>query len=107
VSALPAPGAMPTANSPPAVLNEDLMEKVDTVVAAYADLASGSDGRVSTQLAQSHKPKRHCLRFVFHDKVVSFGVAADLSFGDVARTLRDLVPRHYGEPVSIDCIQTN
>jgi hypothetical protein len=98
---------MPTANSPPAVLNEDLMEKVDTVVAAYADLASGSDGRVSTQLAQSHKPKRHCLRFVFHDKVVSFGVAADLSFGDVARTLRDLVPRHYGEPVSIDCIQSN
>jgi hypothetical protein len=39
--------------------------------------------------------------------VVSFGVAADLSFGDVARTLRELIPGHYGEPVSIDCIQTN
>lgn len=83
------------------------MDKVDTVVAAYADLASSSDGRVSTQLAQSLKPKKHSLRFVFQDKVVSFGVGADLSFGDVARTLRDLVPRHYGEPVSIDCIQTN
>ena len=83
------------------------MEKVDTVVAAYADLASGSDGQGLTQLAQSLKPKKHSLRFVFEDKVVSFGVAADLSFGAVARTLRDLVPRHYGEPVCIDCIQTN
>jgi hypothetical protein len=88
-------------------LNEDLMETVDTVVAALADLGSGFDGRVAMQLAQSYKPKELCLRFVFQDKVVSFGVAVDLSFGDVARTLRERVPSHYGEPVTIDCIQTN
>ncbi len=68
------------------------MERVDTVVAAFADLGSGFDGGVSMQPAQSHKPKEHCPRFVFEDKVVSFGVTADLSFGDVARTLREQVP---------------
>ena len=37
----------------------------------------------------------------------TFGVAADLSFGDVARTLRELVPTRYGELVSIDCIRSS
>ena len=83
------------------------MERIDINVAAFADLGSGFDGGVSMQLAQSHKHKSHCLRFVFQDKVVSFGVAADLSFGDVARTLRELVPTCYGEPVSIDCIRSS
>jgi len=66
-----------------AVLNEDPMERVETVLAAFAVLGSGFEG------------------------AVSFGVAADLSFGDVARTLRELVPGRYGEPVSIDCTRTN
>ena len=83
------------------------MERALTIVAGFGDRRSGFDGAVSMQLAQSHKSKQNCLRFVFQGKVVSFGVAADLSFGDVARTLRELIPGHYGEPVSIDCIQTN
>jgi hypothetical protein len=83
------------------------MERVQTTVVAFAEHGSGFDGAVSMQLPRAQKQKKHCLRFVFQDKVVSFGVAADLSFGDVARTLRDLVPGHYGEPVSIDCVQTN
>ena len=98
---------MPAANAGrPTVLNEDQMERVDTVVAAFANLSSGFHGGVSMQVAQLHKPKRHRLRFVFQDRVVSFAVA-DLSFGEVARTLRELVPEHYGEPVSIDCIQSS
>ncbi len=91
----------------PAVTNEEQMERVDTIVGAFTDLGSGSDRGVSMLLAQTRQPKERRLRFVFQDKVVSFGVAADLSFGDVARTLRELAPRHYGEPLSIDCIQTN
>ncbi|RBP10435.1 hypothetical protein DFR50_119106 [Roseiarcus fermentans] len=80
------------------------MERTETLAAVFA--GAGFDGPVSMQLDQARKPKEHCLRFVFQDKVVSFDVAADLSFGDVARALRELVPRHYGEPVSIDCIRT-
>ena len=79
------------------------MESALTIVAGFG----GFDGAVSMQFAQSHTSRQNCLRFVFQGKVVSFGVAADLSFGDVARTLRELIPGHYGEPVSIDCIQTN
>jgi hypothetical protein len=56
--------------------------------------------------AQLHKPKKHRLRFVFQDRMVSFCVA-DLSFGEVARTLREQVPKHYGQPVTIDCIQSS
>ena len=84
------------------VLNEDQMERV----AAFANLSSGYDGGVSMEVAQLHKPKKHRLRFVFQDRMVSFGVA-DLSFGEVARTLREQVPKHYGEPVRIDCIQSS
>ena len=75
-------------------------------VAAFANLSSGYNGGVSMQVDQLHKPKKHRLRFVFQDRMVSFCVA-DLSFGEVARTLREQVPKHYGEPVSIDCIQSN
>jgi hypothetical protein len=89
----------------PAVLNENQMERVETFVAAIANLSSGRDGGVSKQVARLHKPKKHRLRFVFQDRVVSFGVA-DLSFGEIARTLRERVPKHYGELISIDCIQS-
>jgi hypothetical protein len=75
-------------------------------VAASANLGSGHDGGVSMHVAQLHKPKKHRLRFVFQDRMVSFCVA-DLSFGEVARTLREQVPKHYGEPVSIVCIQSS
>jgi hypothetical protein len=98
--------AMPTASAGGStVLNEDQMESVETVVAAFANLSSGRDGGVSPQVAQLHESRKHRLRFVFQDRVVSFGVA-DLSFGEIARTLRERVPKHYGEPVSIDCIQS-
>ena len=68
------------------------MERIDINVAAFADLGSGFDGGVSIQLAQSHKHKSHCLRFVFQDKVVSFGVAADLSFGGQCQTKCSRMP---------------
>ena len=42
------------------------------------------------------------LRFVFDDGVVSFGLAADVTFGDIARTLGELSSRRYGRPVAID-----
>ena len=42
------------------------------------------------------------LRFVFNDKVVSFSLAADTTFGEIARTLAELSNQHYGNPVAID-----
>jgi hypothetical protein len=42
------------------------------------------------------------LRFVFDDKVVSFNLAANATFADVARTLGELANRRYGNPVAID-----
>ena len=42
------------------------------------------------------------LRFVFDDGVVSFGLAADVTFGEIARTLGELSRRRYGSPVAID-----
>jgi hypothetical protein len=96
-------GAMLRANAGRSiVLNEDQMERV----AAFANLNSGHDRGVFMQGALLHKPKKHRLRFVFQDRMVSFCVA-DLSFGEVARTLREQVPKRYGQPVSIDCIQSS
>jgi hypothetical protein len=42
------------------------------------------------------------LRFVFSDTVVSLSLAANATFEDIARTLGDLPPQHYGNPVAID-----
>jgi hypothetical protein len=42
------------------------------------------------------------LRFVFSDKVVSFSLAADTTFGEIARTLAKLSNPRYGNPVAID-----
>ena len=42
------------------------------------------------------------LRFVFDDGVVSFGLAADVTFGEIARTLDELSSGRYGSPVAID-----
>jgi hypothetical protein len=42
------------------------------------------------------------LRFVFNDKVVSFSLAADTTFGEIAWTLAKLSNQRYGNPVAID-----
>jgi hypothetical protein len=42
------------------------------------------------------------LRFVFDDAVVSFRLAADATFEDVALTFDELAPQHHGNPVAID-----
>jgi hypothetical protein len=42
------------------------------------------------------------LRFVFDDAVVSFRLAADATFADIAQTFGELAPRHHGSPVGID-----
>jgi hypothetical protein len=42
------------------------------------------------------------LRFVFSDTVVSFSLAADVTFGEIARTLGELSNQRYGNPVAID-----
>ena len=42
------------------------------------------------------------LRFVFDDGVVSFGLPADVTFGDIARTLGEVSSRRHGSPVAID-----
>jgi hypothetical protein len=44
------------------------------------------------------------LRFVFSDTVVSFSLAADTTFEDIARTLGALSDQRYGNPVAIDVI---
>jgi hypothetical protein len=42
------------------------------------------------------------LRFLFNDAVVSFCLAADVTFGEVAQRLSQLPRRRYGSPVAID-----
>jgi hypothetical protein len=42
------------------------------------------------------------LRFVFDDSVVSFSLAADATFEDVARKWGQLAARHPGNPLAID-----
>lgn len=42
------------------------------------------------------------LRVVFDDMVVSLRLAPNATFGDVARTLGELTPRHPGGPVGVD-----
>ena len=44
------------------------------------------------------------LRFVFDGAVVSVGFAVNTTLEDVARTLGDLEPQGYGNPVAIDVI---
>ena len=43
------------------------------------------------------------LRLVFSDTVLTFGLAADATFGEIARMLRELSDKQrYGTPVAID-----
>jgi hypothetical protein len=42
------------------------------------------------------------LRFVFDDTVMSFGLAPDATFADVARKWGEVEPRDRGSPIAID-----
>jgi hypothetical protein len=42
------------------------------------------------------------LRFVFDNTVVSYRVAANTTFEDIARRLGPLTRRHHGNPIAID-----
>lgn len=42
------------------------------------------------------------LRLVFDEKVVSYGLAADATFGDIAEALERISIQRFGTPVSID-----
>ena len=54
------------------------------------------------QSIQGHPAPHGRLRFVFRDTVVSLGIVADLTFGEIARTLRELSRQRFGDPVAID-----
>ena len=41
------------------------------------------------------------LRFVFDEAVISLDLAAHATFEDVARTLGELEPQRYGNPIAI------
>ncbi|HXP97486.1 MAG TPA: hypothetical protein VN809_12290 [Telmatospirillum sp.] len=41
------------------------------------------------------------LRLIFDDAVVSCGLAFGATGEDIARTLGDLEPMHYGDPIAI------
>ena len=42
------------------------------------------------------------LRFMFGDTVLSFNLASDATFGEIARTLDELSIQRHGDPVAID-----
>lgn len=44
---------------------------------------------------------RH-LRFIFSDRVLSFGLSADATLQEIAAAWADLADDDYGEPVSVD-----
>ncbi len=54
------------------------------------------------QSVQVDHPRESRLRIVFSDTVVSFRLATDTTFGDIARTLDELPSQRYGHPVAID-----
>ena len=54
------------------------------------------------QSIQTDHLKDNRLRFVFNHSVMSFSVAPDATFGEIARTLGGLSNRRYGNPVAID-----
>jgi len=54
------------------------------------------------QSIQIDHAKDSRLRFVFNHSVMSFSVAPDATFGEIAQTLGGLSSRRYGNPVAID-----
>ena len=53
-------------------------------------------------LIQAEHAGRSRLRVVFSDAVVSCSLAADATFGEIARTLGELSNPRCGDPVAID-----
>jgi hypothetical protein len=53
------------------------------------------------QLSPNARADDSHLRFVLGDRVVSFSLAADTTFGEVARTLGEYSDEHHGDPSSI------
>ena len=54
------------------------------------------------QSIQIDHAKDSRLRFVFNHSVMSFSLASDATFGEVAQTLGALSNRRHGNPVAID-----
>jgi hypothetical protein len=55
------------------------------------------------QQIQVHRAEQeNRLRFVFGDRVIAFGLGAGVTFGEVARALRELTQKHCGDPIGID-----
>lgn len=53
--------------------------------------------------SMQHEAARHgSIRVVFADTVLSFGISAGVTFGDIARTLDDVILLRHGHPVAID-----
>jgi hypothetical protein len=60
------------------------------------------------QQIQVHRAEHeNRLRFVFGDRVIAFGLGAGVTFGEVARALRELTQKHCGDPIGIDFRLTN
>jgi hypothetical protein len=55
------------------------------------------------QQIQVHRAEQeNRLRFVFGERVIAFGLGAGVTFGEVARALRELKQKHCGDPIGID-----
>ena len=52
--------------------------------------------------SNAENPRTGYLRFVYPDTVVSFRIAGDVTFGEVARTMGELASQRYGPPLAID-----
>jgi hypothetical protein len=54
------------------------------------------------QHLQTDRTGHDHLRIVFNDRVIFLPLGNRATIGDVAQSLRDFVPRRYGNPVAID-----
>jgi hypothetical protein len=54
------------------------------------------------QHLQSDRAGHDHLRIIFNDRVMFLPLDNHATMGDVAQSLRDFVPRSYGNPVAID-----
>ncbi|HEY0282985.1 MAG TPA: hypothetical protein VGC27_10230 [Rhizomicrobium sp.] len=54
------------------------------------------------QFVQADHAKDSRLRFVFNHSVMSFSLASDATFGEIALTLDDISNRRHGNPLAID-----
>jgi hypothetical protein len=54
------------------------------------------------QHTQTNRTTHDKLRIVFNDRVVFLPLGDRATIGDVAQSLRDFVPRGYGNPIAID-----